>query len=178
MSVKKVSNDFDICIGVITSVNGVRGNVKIKNFTENPRDIADFKNIYDQDNKPYKISIVSVRKDCLIAEIEGISNRNEAETLRNIKLFINRSELPEASNDEYYHADLLGLNARYDDGTMVGTVKNIVNFGAGDIIEIYDVSTERTLYIPFTKAQVPFVSLIEGYITVAQQEELLAANDL
>lgn len=178
MSVKKVSNDFDICIGIITSVNGVRGNVKIKNFTENPSDIANFKNIYDENNKSYKISIASVRKDCLIAGIDGINNRNEAETLRNTKLFISRSELPEASNDEYYHADLLGLNAKYEDGVMAGIIKNVVNFGAGDLIEIYDVSTERTLYIPFTKTQVPAVNLVEGFITIAQQEELLAANDL
>jgi len=177
MSKKNVSNNFDICIGVITAVNGVKGNVKIRSFTESPDDISSFKLIYDENKNPYKISVVTSKKDYIIAGIDGIHNRNEAEKLRNTKLFINRSELPEPSNDEYYHADLIGLEARYKDGAIAGTIKNVVNFGAGDIIEIYDVSTEATLYIPFVKAQVPEVNINERYIIVAPAEELIAAND-
>jgi 16S rRNA processing protein RimM len=172
------SKDFDICVGVITSVNGVKGHVKIRSFTEKPSDIANFNALFDQDGKEvYKVSVVTSKKDYIIAGIAGISNRNEAEKLRNTKLFIKRSALPHSKGDEYYHADLVNLEARSEEGVQLGIVKNIVNFGAGDIIEIYDISTEKTIYYPFTKQFVPEVNIEKKYITLKPLEEVIAAAD-
>lgn len=170
--------DFDICVGVITSVNGVRGNVKIKSFTESPEDITTFANVFNPElNRSFKISVVTLKKDHLIASIEGISTRNEAEELRNIKLYIKRSELSEAKDGEYYHADLMGLEVFYQDGVKAGLVKNIVNFGAGDILEVYDLTSEKLFYYPFNKQYVTDVNLEAGKVEITRLEEIVASED-
>lgn len=174
----KQDNDLDICIGIITSVNGVRGNVKIKSFTEKPSDIADFQYVFNpESNRSFKIKVVTTRKDHLIASIEGIESRNEAELLRNTKLFIKRTELPQAKEGEYYHTDLMGLEVFYQDGVKAGFVKNIVNFGAGDILEVYDITSEKMFYYPFNKQYVSSVDLAAGSVSITRLEEIVASDD-
>jgi 16S rRNA processing protein RimM len=177
MANKLPKSDYDVCVGVITSVNGVKGYVKIRSFTEHPQDIMTFKKIFDVSNKEYNINIINLKKDYVIAGIKGIDSRDEAEKLRNIRLYIKRSELPNAGQEEYYHADLLGLDAKLKDGTNFGLVKNIVNFGAGDIIEIYDLNSEKTIYYPFTKQYVPEINLEKRYIILEPLEEVLASSE-
>jgi 16S rRNA processing protein RimM len=177
MSQYSANNDQDICVGVITAVNGVKGYVKVRSFTNNPKDIAEFAKIFDENNNEYKLSIVTSKKDYVIVGIKGVTSRNEAERLRNIKLYIKRSELPEPGNDSYYHADLLGAEAVLSDGTKFGVVKNIVNFGAGDIIEIYDHNSEKTVYYPFTKQYVPDVNLKDKRVILEPLEEVIAASE-
>ncbi len=178
MSKKSAIKNENVCIGVITSVNGVKGYVKIRSFTEKPTDIVNFNSVFDENaEKKFDISIIYSKKDYVIASISGVKSRNEAELLRNTKLFIKRAELPAASNDEFYHADLLGLEAKYQDGTPAGVVKNVVNFGAGDILEIYDFGTERALYFPFTKQFVPEINLAEQFVVLQPMDEFIAAND-
>lgn len=174
----KQEQDFDICIGIITSVNGVRGNVKIKSFTEKPEDIASFSNVFNPElNRSFKISVVTIKKDHLIASVDGISTRNEAEELRNTKLYIKRSELPQAKDGEYYHADLMGLEVCYQDGSKAGLIKNIVNFGAGDILEVYDLTSEKMFYYPFNKQYVTSVDLEAGRVEISRLEEIVASED-
>lgn len=178
MTKANASQDYDICVGVITSVNGVKGHVKIRSFTEKPGDVANFNEIYDEHGqKAYKISVITTKKDYIIAGIEGINNRNQAETLRNTKLFIKRSELPQPSSEEYYHADLVGIEARSEEGVQLGIVKNVLNFGAGDILEVYDISTEKTIYYPFTKQFIPEVNLKEKFLILKPLEEVIAAAE-
>lgn len=168
--------DYDICVGVITAVNGVKGYVKIRSFTERPSDIANFTSVYDPEtSRKFKVRLVSEKKDYLIAAIEGINNRNEAELLRNTKLYINRNELPSVNQEEYYHIDLIGMQALSEDGIVIGIVKNVVNFGAGDILEFYDTSSEKTLYYPFTKQFVPVVSVLNRNLVLKPLEETIAA---
>ena len=176
---EKIDNnsDFNICVGIITAVNGVKGYVKIKSFTENPDDLTKFQQVFDEDNISYRISLVSQKRDYMIAGIEGVDNRNKAEKLRNKKLYIKRSELPDASEDEYYHADLVDLEARTEDGTKFGTVRDIVNFGAGDIIEVHDAALDRSVFYPFTKQFVPEINIKEGYVAFGVLEEVLAAEE-
>ena len=169
--------DPDICIGVITSVHGVKGYVKIRTFTNKPTDVTSFNNVYDEDGNTYKVSVVFPKKDYLIAAIEGINNRNQAEPLRNTKLYIKRSELPTPKNNEFYHADLLGMEARSSDDSKFGIVKNVVNFGAGDILEIYDITSEKVVYYPFKKQYVPTIDINQRYITVNPLEEVITADD-
>jgi len=177
MSNKKLKSDYDICVGVITAVNGVKGYVKVRSFTEKPQDITAFRKVFDENANEYKLSIVTLKKDYIIVGIKGVNSRIAAEKLRNTKLFIKRSELPEAGNDEFYHADLIGLEAKLKNGTKFGVVKNIVNFGAGDIIEIYDFNSEKTVYYPFTKQFVPEMDLANKTITLEPLEEILAASE-
>lgn len=169
--------DESICVGVITSANGVRGQVKIKCFTETPADIANFNQITDEQGNNYNVSLVTSKKDFIIASIDGIVNRNQAEALRNTKLFINRTELPELGNDEFYHADLIGLEVRNKDGISLGIVMNVVNYGAGDILEINDVATNKLFYLPFNKQFVPEIYMADGYLIVDPHEEVVAASN-
>ena len=178
MKKKTLNKEQDICVGVITSVNGVKGYVKIRSFTADPSDLSKFKRVYDQNgNKSYNISIVAEKKGYVIAGIDGIKNRNEAEELRNTRLFINRSELQEPANDEYYHADLVGIEAKYEDGTPAGIVKEVVNFGAGDILEIYSLSSEKIMYYPFNKQFIPEVNLSKGYVVLSKVEETVVSEE-
>lgn len=169
--------DTGICVGVITSVNGVRGHVKIRSFTEKPTDIANFTNIFDDNNNSYKVSIVTTKKDYVIAGIEGINNRNEAEKLRSTKLYIKRSELSEPGKDQFYHADLIGVEARSEEGVVIGIIKNLVNFGAGDILEVYDMTSEKVVYYPFTKQFIPEINIQERYLILKPLEEIVAAGE-
>lgn len=170
------AQDSDICIGVITSVNGVKGYVKIRSFTDKPGDIAKFDYIFNPESQQrFQISIVSTKKDYIVAKIDGVTTRSDAETFRNTKLCIKRSELPKVKDDEYYHTDLIGTEARSEEGVIVGIVKNVVNFGAGDILEIYDKTSENTLYYPFTKQFIPDVNLKDKYLILKPLEEVVAA---
>ncbi len=103
-------HESSICIGVITAVNGVKGYVKVRSFTAKPEDITSFDRVFDDYGKVYELKIITLKKDYVIVSIEGISSRNDAEKLRNTKLYIARTSLPEVSNDEeYYHADLVAI---------------------------------------------------------------------
>jgi 16S rRNA processing protein RimM len=176
-TVPSSGDDPMVCVGVITSVHGVKGNVKIRSFTDAPTDIATFHHVFDDSGRQFNISVIIPKKDYMIAAIEGVSSRNDAEGLRNVKLYIKRSELPELANDEFYHADLIGMEARSSDGTLLGTVKNVVNFGAGDILEIYDISSEKIIYYPFKKQFIPAVDAISGVITLLPLEEVIAVDE-
>ncbi len=169
--------DRSVCVGVITSVHGVKGYVKIRSFTDSPVDVISFKNVFDEAGNNYKIRLVFPKKDYFIASIDGINNRNQAELLRNTKLFIKRSELPTPENGEFYHADLIGMEAQLNDGSKFGIVKNVVNFGAGDILEIYDITSEKVIYYPFRKQFVPMVDIIQKCITLNPLEEVIASDD-
>lgn len=173
-----LTTDYDLCVGVITSVNGVRGYVKIRSFTENSKDICAFKQIFDKEtNSQYKIRLISAKKDYIIAGIDGISSREEAEKLRNTKLYIARTELPSLKKEEFYHADLIGMDVKTDEGISLGVVRNLVNFGAGDILEIQDPITEKVSFYPFNKQFILEVNKQDRVITATALEEVLAADD-
>ena len=173
----KLKEDYNICIGVITSVNGVKGLVKIRSFTEQPEDIASFGKLFDDQQREYQLSIATLKRDHVIAGIKGVNSRNEAEKLRNVKLYIKRSNLPSSTSNEFYLADLIGMNATFKDGTKFGTVKNLLNFGAGDIIEICDLNTEKMIYYPFTKQFVLEVNTKKNQLVLEPLEELIAAAE-
>lgn len=173
----KLQDSVNLSVGVITSVSGVKGHVKIRSFTENLDDICHFSYVFDESEKQYKTKLVSRRKDFIIAAIDGINSRNDAEKLRNTMLYIKRSELPDIKANQYYHADLIGSEARFEDGALVGSVKNILNFGAGDIIEIFDRTSEKTMYYPFAKKFVVKIDTNAKAIVLKPLEEATAAAE-
>ena len=157
-----------ILLGKIGAAHGIKGEVRIATYTASPEAIADYGPL-DTDRPGLSVTIVSARaqNNVVVARIKGIADRGAAEALNGVSLFIDRARLPDHEDeDDFYHADLLGLEARLENGTVLGTVVALPNFGAGDLIEIRDPVSGDTFLYPFTKAVVPDVRLGEGYLTI------------
>lgn len=163
------SNSRLILVGIIGSAHGVRGQVKLRSFTSSPENITSYGDLQDTSGNRYRVKLVSGNKDVLIAKVEGVDTRDAAEKLRNIKLYVERSALPEPKKNEYYHEDLVGLEATTEDGAAYGHVVGVHNFGAGDIIEIKLVSGKEEL-LPFNKATFPVVDVKNKKLVVSPPE--------
>jgi 16S rRNA processing protein RimM len=155
-------------MGRIGAAHGIRGEVRIQSFTEDPLALASYGPLTT--NKPgLSLKIVAARTttNVLVARLEGITDRNAAERLNGVELYVDRDLLPDTDDeDDFYHADLIGLTARLADGTEIGKVTAVPNFGAGDLIEVrHPVSGDTFLY-PFTRAVVPHVHVREGYLVI------------
>ena len=157
-----------ILLGRIGAAHGIKGEVRIATHTEEPENIAGYGPLAT--NRPgLTITITKVRrqKNVVVATIEGVSDRTAAERLNGIELYVDRDRLPDPDDeDDFYHADLIGLEARIDNGTVIGTVAAIHNHGAGDIIEIRDEQSGDSFLYPFTRTVVPEVRLADGYLTI------------
>ena len=158
-------------MGRIGAAHGIKGEVRITSFTEDPLAIADY-NPLDTDRPGLTISIARARisKTVIIATLKGISDRNAAEKLNGVELFIDRARLKAPDEDEFYHADLIGLAVKLSDGTPFGTITAVTNFGADDLLDIKRADTGKSIFLPFTKAVVPEISIAEGYVTVVPPE--------
>lgn len=157
-----------LLMGRIGAAHGIKGEVRIQSFTEDPMALVSYGPL--ETNRPgLVIRILAARTttNVLVARIEGVNDRNAAEKLNGVELYVDRALLPEPDEDDYYHADLLGLRAQLADGTALGTVAAVPNFGAGDILEIRDERTGDTYLYPFSKAVVPEVRLKDGYLVIA-----------
>lgn len=149
-----------ICVARIGAAHGVRGEVKLWSFTQDPAAVASYGPLETQDgSRRFEIEALRPAKDHFVARIAGISDRDAAERLTNLELYIPRGRLPKIEEAEtYYHADLIGLRAVTEDGEDIGIVSAIHNFGASDVIEIKR-TTGDPLLMPFTDATVPEVDL-------------------
>ena len=170
---KPVAED-KVCIGAITGVRGLRGEVRIKSFTADPDGVAAYGPVTDEGGeRAYRIRVIGHVKGRVIARLDGIDDRDAAESLKGTKLYVPRSVLPEPEDGAFYHADLVGLRAETADGAPLGTVKAVYNFGAGDVIEITgDGAGKDGLMVPFTNAAVPDVDLEQGVIVVSPPDYL------
>ena len=157
-----------IFLGQIGGAHGIKGQVRIATHTQDPEAIGSYGPL-DTDRPGLTITLSKVRlqKNVVIAHIKGISDRTAAEQLNGVSLFIDRDKLPAPEDeDDFYHADLIGLDARLDSGVSIGKVSAMPNFGAGDLIEVRDPESGDTYLYPFTKAVVPQVNIAEGYLTI------------
>ncbi|HTO28674.1 MAG TPA: ribosome maturation factor RimM [Devosia sp.] len=157
-----------IFLGQIGAAHGIKGQVRIATHTQDPEAIGSYGPL-DTDRPGLTITLTKVRvqKNVVIAHIKGIADRTAAEQLNGVSLFVDRDRLPETEDeDDFYHADLIGLEARLDSGVTIGKVSAIPNFGAGDLIEIRDDQSGDTYLYPFTKAVVPVVDLAGGFLTI------------
>ncbi len=176
MTATHASHKDRVCIGAITGVRGLRGEVRIKSFTADPSDIAAYGPVSDETGeRSYKISVTAHVKGKIIARLDGIDDRNAAEALKGTKLYVPKSVLPEPDDGAYYHADLIGLKAETREGDPLGTVKAVHNFGAGDVIEIAP-GDKDGLMLPFTSDVVPVVDVEQGLIVVAPPDYLEAGD--
>ena len=161
-----------ICVARIGAAHGVRGAVKLWTFTEDPLALQQYGPLMTKDGaRQFEVTHVREAKDHLVATLKGVATREDAERLNGIELYIAREKLPETDEDEYYHADLIGLAAVNAANEPIGRVLAIHNFGAGDIIEIAPVQGP-TLLLPFTNAVVPTVDLANGRVVIELPREI------
>ena len=160
-----------LCVGVITAPRGVQGQVRVKSFTAEPDGIVHYAPLTNAEGSAeYRLEIVGHAKGILLARVEGIKNREDAETLRGVELFVDRDVLPDAEDeDDFYYADLIGLSAILPNGGVYGTVKAMHDFGAGDMIEL-SLNGSGNIILPFTKVVVPEVDIANGRIVVDPPE--------
>ena len=155
-------------MGRIGAAHGIKGEVRIVSFTEEPLALLDYGPLVT--NKPgLVVEILSARAttNVLVARIKDVGDRSAAEKLNGVELFVDRDKLPPPTDDDdFYHADLIGLDVRLSDGTVIGQVTAIPNFGAGDLLEVRDVRSGDTFLFPFTKAVVPEIHIAEGYLLI------------
>lgn len=156
-----------ICVGAIAGAFGVAGEVRLKSFCSTPTDIATYGPLLSEDGKrTFQVTLTRPVAGGLGARIAGIEGKDAADALRGTSLFVARDKLPSLPEDEFYHADLIGLSAFDTGGELVGKVTAMHNHGAGDIIEISPIRHKSALLLPFTKAIVPNVDLSAGRIVV------------
>jgi 16S rRNA processing protein RimM len=161
-----------ICIARIGAAHGVRGAVKLWTFTEDPFAVKHYRPLSTKDGtRQFELSDAREAKDHLVATFKGVTTRDQAERLNGIELYIARDQLPATDEDEYYHADLIGLAAVTSANEPVGRVIAIHNFGAGDIIEIAP-PHGVTLLLPFTNAVVPTVDIAGGRVVIELPQEI------
>ncbi|WP_137391875.1 ribosome maturation factor RimM [Rhodoligotrophos defluvii] len=157
-----------VCLGTIAAAHGVRGEVKIRTFTATPEAIGDYGPLELEDgSRAFAVERRRPAEGGVIAKLAGIDDRNGAESLRGQMLYVPRSRLPEPEEeDEYYLADLIGLQAVRPTGERLGEVVAVENFGAGDLLEIERPGAAATVYVPFTREAVPEVDIAGGKVVV------------
>jgi 16S rRNA processing protein RimM len=161
-----------VCVARIGAAHGVRGAVKLWTFTEDPRAVQRYGPLFTRDGaRQFEVTHVREAKDHLVATLKGIATRDEAERLNGIELYVPREKLPDTDDNEYYHADLIGLAAVTTADQPLGHVVAIHNFGAGDIIEIAPPKGD-TMLLPFTNAVVPTVDLAGRRVVIKLPEEI------
>ncbi|MBP1805841.1 ribosome maturation factor RimM [Rubellimicrobium aerolatum] len=166
-------SDDKIVVGSLAGAFGVRGEVRLKSFCAEPADIAGYVPLRSPDGRAFgSIEILGQTQGALIARVEGIASKEEADALRGVPLLADRARLPALPDDEYYHADLIGLPVHDAGGNRLGTVRAVLNHGAGDILEIARPGGATAL-IPFTLAAVPLVDLAARRIVADPPEGAL-----
>jgi len=162
-----------ICLGVVTGPQGVQGAVRIKPFTEVPENVARYGPVEDEaGERRFELRLIGTAKGVVIVRVSGVESRDQAGTMRGLRHYLPRAALPETEPDEYYHADLIGLEAVLEDGTPVGRVRAIHDFGAGDTLELVRTSAPPVM-VPFTRAVVPHVELAQRRLVLDPPPGLL-----
>ena len=167
-----------LCLGIITGVHGIHGEVVIKSYTQNPLDIKSYGPLSDEANeRQFGLGKVRVAKKGVVARIKGVDDRNQAEALKGTALFVDHARLPKpADEDEFYFTDLMGLDVVLSDGSAFGTVTALHNFGAGDLIEIKPLEGKGSEVYPFDKKTIPRVDIKAGLITL-EPPEIISDED-
>ena len=157
----------------IVGVHGIKGAVKLKVFTDDPDALLDA-DLLDANGKPaLRIIDIAQHGNIYLADIDGVTDRNQSEKLRGTKFFTPRDTLPAIKQkDTYYHADLVGMTAKHVDGNTLGIIIAVTNFGAGDLLDIKP-EKGNSFYVPFTNTVVPKVDLKKKELTIDPPEGLL-----
>ena len=166
-----------VLLAVIGGAHGIRGECRVKSFTEEPEAFGRYGPLFDAKGNRYTVKAARPQKNVLLVRFAEVADRNQAERLNGTELFVDRSLLPETEDDdEFYLEDLIGLEARSVDGDLIGRVFAVHNFGAGDILEIAP-PKGPTVMIPFSEAAVPGLDLAAGTISVDPVAAGLVASE-
>lgn len=161
-----------VCVARIGAAHGLRGEVRLWTFTEDPMSVTQYGPLSTKDGaRQLEVTHARAAKDHLVATLTDVTTREEAERLNGVELYVARDKLPDTDEGEFYHADLIGLAAFDAAGATIGTVAAIHNFGAGDIIEIA-LAHGPTLMLPFTDAVVPTVDITGGRVVIEMPGEI------
>lgn len=151
-------------MAVIGAAHGIKGELRVKTFTGDPLALADYGPLQARDGRVFQILDIRPAGTVVVVRFKGVSDRNAAEALAGTELFVDRSVLPDdGEEDEFYHADLIGLEIRDDKGVAIGRIVAVHNFGGGDILDV-TLAGRKGVLIPFTRAAVPEVSIAEGFV--------------
>jgi 16S rRNA processing protein RimM len=162
-----------ICVGVLAGAFGVQGEVRVKSFCAEPADIASYGPLFTEDgSRKFNLKLTRPVAGGLGARLSGVATKEEAEALKGTSLYVDRAKLPGLPDDEFYHADLIGLAVHDTGGVLIGTVTAVHNHGAGDLIEIKPNLPKDAILLPFTRAIVPTVDLTARRIVVDMPEGL------
>lgn len=162
-----------ICVGAIGGAYGVRGEVRVKSFCAVAEDIERYSPLTSEDGRrTFHLALIRPAKNGFVARIAEVASKEDADALKGTQLFAGRDQLPSLPDDEYYHADLIGLQVLDTGGALLGEVKSVLDHGAGDLLEIKLPASSETVLLPFSLAVVPTVDLASGRIIADPPEGL------
>lgn len=166
-------SDDKICVAAIAGAFGVRGEVRLKSFTAEPEAMADYGPLSTEDGTAtYSVTLTRPVKGGFAARLTGVATKEQADDLKGTRLYTDRDALPNLPDDEYYHADLIGLDVFDTGGVKLGAVRAVHDYGAGDMLEVFGPGLKTTVLIPFTNACVPTVDLAGGRVVADPPEGL------
>ena len=166
-----------IPVGAIAGAYGVRGELRVKSYCAVPEDIETYSPLYTEDGTQYALAILRPIKNGFAARIPQVATKEDADALRGTTLFAHRDQLPSLPDDEFYHADLIGLEVYDTGGVLLGRVKTVQNHGADDLLELQLAGGSATVFLPFTKAAVPTVDLSSGRLIADPPLGILPDSD-
>jgi len=161
----------NVLLAAVIGAQGLKGEVKVKLFTATPDALPRYGVLHTGDGRKFKITAFRPAKEGeAVIAFEGVRDRNQAEALKGTELFVERAALPETGEEEFYHADLIGLEVRDSEGRVLGKVISLHNFGASDVLE-FSRPDGDTVLMAFTKQTAPVINVAEGFIIVAVPED-------
>jgi 16S rRNA processing protein RimM len=162
-----------ICVGVLAGSFGVQGEVRVKSFCAEPTDVASYGPLFTEDgSRSFTVTLTRPVAGGLGARLSGVATKEEADALKGVNLYVDRKKLPSLPDDEFYHADLIGMDVMDTGGVIVGKVLAVHNHGAGDLLEIQPIGFKDAILLPFTRAIVPTVDLKARRIVADMPEGL------
>ena len=165
----------EVLLGVVIGAQGLKGEVKVKTFTQSPDRLGAYGPLHTKDGKSFRATFLRETKDGAVVALEGVNDRNAAEALKGAELYVPRAALPKEDADEFYHADLIGLRAEDTEGRAMGTVRALHNFGAGNVIELVRDDGDE-VFLPFTREVAQEIDIEGGRIVIAAPEEVEAGE--
>jgi len=169
--------EHPVLLAQIGAPHGVKGEVRVKSFTGDPLALADYGPLFSADGRAFEITSLRPAKTVLVVRFKGINSRNDVEKLKALELFVERDLLPDdTEEDEYYITDLVGMTVLDQSGNTIGTIIDMPNFGAGDMLEIEPVVVDgkraQSYYLAFTRETVPDIDFDNKQLTVSPPIEI------
>ncbi len=167
-----------VLMAQIGGPHGIKGELRVKPFCDDPLALDAYGSLYSDDGQKFRIMRLRAAKDVLVVKFKGINYRDEAQALNGVKLYVDRSMLPDdTEEDEFYITDLIGCEIVDEEGNLIGSVLAVPNFGAGDLIEVGFAGSSRTGFVEFTRNNVPALDLEAGQITMRLPQEVSERDD-